>query len=344
MPRPGPRLIVRPATRNDLPAIALADASAVTDEEVAGFGTARSEQTFADAARLAAAWKDPNRVGDEEVLAAELNGGVVGYVTLEDRGACLELVNLAIARDHQREGIGTRVVAVVEERARREGREAVTLGTSRNAAGVPWTSFPWWRRLGYHVTGEEENAWTRRIGPGTREIRMRKDLRPLGRIALRDVAEEDLPLLFQIQRDPVANRMAAFASKDPDDWVAFHKHWDHVLADEHVRMKTVVLDGRVVGNVGCFIDPEFGTTEVTCWIARAWWGRGIATLSLTELLRRIPERPVYARAAEDNVGSIRALEKCGFVLVDRSRGFAHARGEETAEIVLRLGGPNPPKS
>ncbi len=339
-----PAVTVRCAARGDIPAIAAVDASAVTDEEVVGFGTPRSERTFADPLRLAAAWKEPNRVGGEEGLVAELDGRIAAYATLEDRGPCLELVNIAVAREHRRHGIGTQVVASVEDRARRQGREAVTLGTSRNAHGVPWASFPWWLRLGYHVTGEEENAWTRRIGPGTREIRMRKDLRPLGRVTLRDVTEEDVPLLFQIQRDPVANRMAAFTAKDPDDWVAFHKHWDDVLADEHVRMKTVVLDGRVVGNAGSFVDPEFGKTEVTCWIGREWWGRGIATLALTELLRRVPERPVYARAAEDNVASIRALEKCGFVLVDRSRGFAQARGEETAEVILRLGELDPPKS
>lgn len=50
----------------------------------------------------------------------------------------------------------------------------MTLGTSRNAAGVAWKSFPWWFRRGYEVTHEEENEWTRSIGPGSREIRMRK--------------------------------------------------------------------------------------------------------------------------------------------------------------------------
>ena len=68
------------------------------------------------------------------------------------------------------------MVRFVEERARREGNRAVTLGTSRNAAGVPWKSLPWWQALGYGVTGEEENDWTRSIGIGVREIRMRKEL------------------------------------------------------------------------------------------------------------------------------------------------------------------------
>jgi RimJ/RimL family protein N-acetyltransferase len=45
-------------------------------------------------------------------------------------------------------------------------------------------------------------------------------------------------------------------------------------------------------------------------------------------------RPLYARAARDNVASLRVLEKCGFVQVGTSRGWANARGEVVDEILL----------
>ncbi len=166
---------VRAACRDDIPAIVRVSQSSVSDEEVTGFGKPRSEQTFADVGRLSAAWQDPNRVRSEEVLVAELGGRVVGCVTLEDRGESLELVNIDVQRELQGQGIGTQMVRCVEERAQREGKPAVTLGTSRNAVGVPWKSLPWWHHLGYRITHEEENAWTRSIGPGVTEIRMRKD-------------------------------------------------------------------------------------------------------------------------------------------------------------------------
>lgn len=147
----------------------------MTDAEVEGFGGPSAANPFADVDRLRAAWKAPNRVRSEEVIVAEVGGKVVAYVTVEDRGEALEIVNIDVARDHQRRGIGTQLVEYAEARALREGRRAVTLGTSRNAAGVPWRSLPWWQSLGYRITHEEENAWTRSIGPGAREIRMRKD-------------------------------------------------------------------------------------------------------------------------------------------------------------------------
>ncbi len=177
MAREADRIRIRPATRADIPAIVRAHVTSVDEADLAGFATPRETQAFADAARLSAAWTDPDRVGTEEVLVAELGGRVVAYAIVEDRGRETEIDNVAVAREAQGRGIGAHLVCFIEEQAESQGKEAVTLGTSRNAEGVPWRSLPWWESLGYRVAGEEENAWTRRIGPGTREIRMRKDVR-----------------------------------------------------------------------------------------------------------------------------------------------------------------------
>ncbi len=340
MTAPGLPFVLRAASRSDIPGIVAAHNSSAAPGEDVGFGTPFAEQTFASEERLRQAWQNPNHVGAEEVWVAETDGRVLGYVTLEDRGVFLELVDIGVAGDHQGRGIGTRTVGLVEERARREGKTAVTLGTIRNAAGVPWKSFPWWRRLGYHVTHEEENVWTRTIGPGAREIRMRKDMRPAERVELREVRPKDLDVFFDQQRDGAANRMAAFTAKDPSDRAAFDAHWRRILEDHEVSMKTAVLDGRVVGNVGSFFDNELGKLEVTYWIGREFWGRGLATLALQAFLREMTARPIYARGAADNVASIRVLEKCGFVLVGHGRGFANARGREIDEVVMQLQAPS----
>jgi GNAT superfamily N-acetyltransferase len=166
---------VRPATRADAPRIVWVSNFSVLPGEDAGFGGG-SDSPFHDASVLAALWRDPNVVEGEEVLVAEMDGRIVGCATVEDRGGELELVNIAVPLQLQGKGIGTLLVRSVEERARAEGKQAVTAGTSRNAAGVAWKSLPWWQHLGYLVTHEEENEWTRSIGPGVREIRLRKEL------------------------------------------------------------------------------------------------------------------------------------------------------------------------
>jgi len=170
---------IRSAKRDDIPALVECASSSSSEQEEVGFGTPFSERTFNDVGRLSAAWRDPNLVesallGGEEVIVVETDGRVIGYVTVEDRGEDLELVNIDVRREKQGRGIGSRLVEFVEQRAVREGKRAVTLGTTRNAQGVPWKSLPWWQKLGYTVTGEEENAYTCSIGVGVREIRMRK--------------------------------------------------------------------------------------------------------------------------------------------------------------------------
>jgi RimJ/RimL family protein N-acetyltransferase len=126
-------------------------------------------------------------------------------------------------------------------------------------------------------------------------------------VTIRPVREDDLPILFEHQRDPEANAMAAFPPRDRDAFIA---HWTKILSDRSCIARTVELDGVVAGNVGSF---EFeGRREVGYWIGRTFWGRGVATRALAAFLREDTRRPLFAGVAPHNAGSIRVLEKCGF--------------------------------
>jgi RimJ/RimL family protein N-acetyltransferase len=151
-------------------------------------------------------------------------------------------------------------------------------------------------------------------------------------VVLREVHDSDLPVFYRQMNDPEAVRMAAFTPEDPADWHAFEAHWKRVRSTSEVR--TILADGDVVGNAAVYGEP--GEREVTYWVDRAYWGRGVATAALRGLLAEVPERPLYARAAADNAGSLRVLEKCGFRVTARATGYAPARGEEIDEVVLKL--------
>ncbi|MFF2326136.1 MULTISPECIES: GNAT family N-acetyltransferase [unclassified Streptomyces] len=155
-------------------------------------------------------------------------------------------------------------------------------------------------------------------------------------VVLREVRDSDLPSFFVFMSDPESVRTAAFTSEDPTDRHAFDAHWRRILADGSVVMRTVVVDGAVVGSTGVYGPPE--DRQVTYWIERAHWGRGVATAALCALLDAVPERPLHARAAADNTGSRRVLEKCGFAVTGKDHGYAHARGEDTAELLFTLPG------
>jgi RimJ/RimL family protein N-acetyltransferase len=146
------------------------------------------------------------------------------------------------------------------------------------------------------------------------------------KVELRDVVESDLPVFYEHQLDPEATRMAAFVARDRDSFMA---HWTKILRDDTGKVRTVVVDGEVAGNVVSF-ELE-GQRLVGYWIGKRFWGKGVATRALSAFLEHETDRPLYARVATSNVASIRVLEKCGFALSGRE---VHADGVE--EIILEL--------
>jgi RimJ/RimL family protein N-acetyltransferase len=156
------------------------------------------------------------------------------------------------------------------------------------------------------------------------------------RIRLCEVRSDDLAIFFEHQLDPGANYMAAFTAKDPRDRQAFEVHWSKILADDTIEKKTILVEGQVAGHVLGF--EQFGQREVSYWLGREFWGQGVATKALSIFLKQITLRPLYARAAKDNIASIRVLEKCGFRIVGQDKGFANGRGEDVEEFILMLEG------
>ncbi len=146
---------------------------------------------------------------------------------------------------------------------------------------------------------------------------------------LRNVTEEDLPILFEHQRDAEALRMAAFSSRERE---AFMTHWrTNVLRPENVT-RSIVVDGVVAGNIGSW--EQNGERLVGYWLGREHWGKGLATRALSEFLELDPIRPLHASVAAHNAGSIRVLEKCGFGVVAQ---IPKTTADGVAEVFLILG-------
>ena len=119
---------------------------------------------------------------------------------------------------------------------------------------------------------------------------------------LRDVVESDLDAFYEQQREPEATRMALFPARDRP---AFDAHWQRVLADETVTKKTIVHEGEVAGNIGCW--EMDGRRLVGYWLGREFWGKGLATQALAELIEEVTARPLHAWVATSNAASIRVI-------------------------------------
>ena len=137
---------------------------------------------------------------------------------------------------------------------------------------------------------------------------------------LRDVIESDLPVFFEQQADPEAVAMADFPARERD---AFDAHWERILADPSLWKRTIVFEGQVAGNVVSW--EQDGRQLVGYWLGKAFWGKGLATQALAELIDEMGTRPLHAYVAKTNIGSIRVLEKCGFVRSDQDEDLYELR-------------------
>lgn len=140
----------------------------------------------------------------------------------------------------------------------------------------------------------------------------------------------------------------------PRDEATFRAAWKRVLGD-NLHQRAILMDGVLCGSIGCLWTPAPttpGTPTPTTgssdavgspgkWmigygLGRAYWGRGIASTALGLLLKEVAQRPLFATAAANNLGSIRVLEKHGFVLIERRTAAETARtlAREEVEMVL----------
>jgi RimJ/RimL family protein N-acetyltransferase len=153
-------------------------------------------------------------------------------------------------------------------------------------------------------------------------------------LQLREIFRGDLPIFYEQQLDPVANYMAAFTVKDPADREAFTARWANIATDETIISRTILYEEQVVGSIVSF--EIANEREVSYWLGRKFWGQGLATAALAAFLNIVEVRPLYGRAAKDNIGSIRVMQKCGFSIIEEDVGFAEAREETIEEFILRL--------
>jgi RimJ/RimL family protein N-acetyltransferase len=141
-------------------------------------------------------------------------------------------------------------------------------------------------------------------------------------LTLRAFGEEDIDPLYTIMADPVANQYTYIAPSQEHCVERLHAYAEQASTLGYASW-TVLLraSGEVIGWGGINIDPfDSGWgIEVAYCFAPAHWGKGYAT----ELVRAALEYgfgalaipTLVAFAHQDNIGSRRVLEKCGFRLL-----------------------------
>lgn len=146
-------------------------------------------------------------------------------------------------------------------------------------------------------------------------------------VTLRSVQPGDVGVFYEHQADAEAAAMAAFPPRERD---AHATNWAKILADGEVVARTILAGGEIAGNVVSW--PQGPLRLVGYWVGRTYWGRGVATAALAAFLEVVTQRPLHAYVALHNQGSIRVLEKCGFVPV----GEPSAAEDGVREVLMEL--------
>ena len=100
--------------------------------------------------------------------------------------------------------------------------------------------------------------------------------------------------------------MAVFTPRDRE---AFDAHWRRILDGETLIARTIVDEGRVAGNIGCW--EQDGRLLLGYWIGNEFWGRGPATRALAAFVAEVSSRPIHAWVATTNLGSIACSRSAG---------------------------------
>ena len=154
-------------------------------------------------------------------------------------------------------------------------------------------------------------------------------------VALRDARPKDVPAFYRMHADPEANKAGDFT---PRPRPAFFNHWKKVLKNRLCLKKAILADGKVAGYVVSFYRTGTGRPkrrEIGYWIGREFWGRGLATEGLRQLLLTHKTRPLYARVARTNPASLQVALKCGFKRWKRG-SYVNEAGRTVEESILVL--------
>ena len=112
--------------------------------------------------------------------------------------------------------------------------------------------------------------------------------------------------------------------------------------DEPRRIFAIEVNGEVAGGIGIHPQQDIHCkcAEMGYWLAEPFWGHGIMTGAVKEMVKYAFENfgiiRLYARPFSSNVGSQRVLEKVGFELEARLKKSIFKNGEVLDELIYSI--------
>ncbi len=108
-------------------------------------------------------------------------------------------------------------------------------------------------------------------------------------------------------------------------------------------LRAIDVDGEAVGSIGVFLQTDIHerNAEMGYWLAEPFWGRGIMTRAIKEMVSHgfevFPDvTRIFARPFSTNPASHRVLEKAGFTLEARLKDALYKNGAYMDELIFAI--------
>jgi [ribosomal protein S5]-alanine N-acetyltransferase len=159
---------------------------------------------------------------------------------------------------------------------------------------------------------------------------------------LRSWRQSDLTDLVRFANNPNIARNLTNAFPHPYTEDAGKKFIEMAMTHDPIRILVIEIDGVASGGIG--IHPQSDVycknAELGYWLAEPYWGKGIMTEAIREVVHRgfsnFDITRIYARPYGSNIASQKVLEKAGFVLEARIADAFYKNGRYEDELIYGI--------
>jgi len=276
-------------------------------------------------------------LGDLVQRGAYVGNDLVGDGSLfRSKEGALE-IGYCVAETHRGKGYATEMARQLIQLARDHGYMGpIAAGYAKDNP----VSGKILEKIGFKCVGEEMNtsagrtdisAYWRMEHPACEKKQL---------VSLRPLEEKDIAAVFALQHDREGALLAGVEGEFVPENV-FHASMKELIEEggDKPKIFTVLMADKMAGYIACAASRGGSYQRISYWIARPFWGKGVATAALSELLRKQPksllEKGLYAAVTDGNEASVRVLEKFGFIAYKRCQFHSAAHGHEMMQTLFQ---------
>jgi [ribosomal protein S5]-alanine N-acetyltransferase len=159
---------------------------------------------------------------------------------------------------------------------------------------------------------------------------------------LRPWTSEDLPSLVRFANNPNIAKFMTNQFAHPYTQENGRMFIDFAQKGNPTHIFAIEIDGKASGGIGLHpqADIQCKNAELGYWLAEPYWGHGIITKAISEIVeygfKTFDIDRIYARPFGNNIASQKVLEKAGFTLEARFKNTYFKNGEYLDELVYAI--------